>query len=217
VHDALRRARGRARSALTAIGILGGSFNPPHIGHLVMAQEARSQLGLDHVVLMPVHTPPHKELDGDPGPAVRAELCRLAAADDDGLRVSTQEIDRAGPSFTADTLRALVANHPNDTLTFVVGGDMALSLPTWREPEAILALATLAVAAREGTGREDILARLDGLAGVPGRLAFFDMPRLDVSSSEIRRRIGAGRPVRYLVPPGVAGYLDAHGLYRGPR
>jgi nicotinate-nucleotide adenylyltransferase len=180
-----------------------------------MAQEARDQLGLAHVVLMPVHTPPHKELDGDPGPAVRAQLCRLAAEDDDGLRVSTQEVDRGGPSFTVETLRSLAAGHPGDELCFVVGGDMALSLPSWREPEAILQLATLAVAAREGVGRDDILARLDDMAGVPERLAFFSMPRLDVSSSEIRRRVRAGRPVRHLVPPGVARYLDAHGLYRG--
>jgi nicotinate-nucleotide adenylyltransferase len=179
-----------------------------------MAQEARDQLGLDHVVLMPVHTPPHKELDGDPGPAVRAQLCRLAVDGDAGLRVSTQEADRAGPSFTVDTLRALAADHAGDELVFIVGGDMALSLPTWRDPEAILALATLAVAAREGTGRADILARLDGMAGVPDRLTFFSMPRLDISSSEIRRRVRAGRPVRYLVPPAVAGYLQAHGLYR---
>jgi nicotinate-nucleotide adenylyltransferase len=199
---------------MARIGILGGTFNPPHVGHLVMAQEARDQLGLDHVVLMPVHTPPHKELDGDPGPAVRAELCRLAVDGDEGLRVSTQEADRAGPSFTVDTLRSLAADHPGDELVFIVGGDMALSLPTWREPEAILALATLAVAAREGTGRADILARLEGMAGVPERLTFFSMPRLDISSSEIRRRVRAGRPVRYLVPAAVAGYLSAHGLYR---
>ena len=180
-----------------------------------MAQDARDQLALDHVVLMPVHTPPHKELDGDPGPAVRAELCRLAAEDDDGLRVSTLEVDRGGPSFTVQTLAALADARPGDELAFIVGGDMALSLPTWREPEAILRLATLAVAAREGVGREDILARLDGMAGVPERLAFFSMPRLDVSSSEIRRRVRAGRPVRHLVPPAVGRYLDVHGLYRG--
>lgn len=182
-----------------------------------MAQEARAQLGLDHVVLMPVHTPPHKDLDGDPGAAVRAELCRLAIEGDEGLLVSTQESDREGPSFSVDTLRALAANRPDDRLTFVVGSDMALSLPAWREPEAILELATLAVATRGGTARQDILARLDGLLGDPGRLTFFDMPRLDVSSTEIRHRVRAGRPIRYLVPPGVAGYLEAHGLYRGRR
>ncbi len=182
-----------------------------------MAQEACDQLGLDHVVLMPVHTPPHKELDGDPGPAVRAELCRLAAEGDDGLRVSTQEVDRGGPSFTVDTLRTLAAAQPDDALTFIVGGDMAASLRTWREPEAILRLATLAVAAREGVGRTDILQALDGLDGVPERLAFFSMPRLDVSSSDIRRRVRAGRPVRHLLPPAVAGYVDGHGLYRGGR
>ncbi len=179
-----------------------------------MALEARDQLALDHVLLMPVHTPPHKELDGDPGPAVRAHLCRLATDDDEALHVSTQEVQRGGPSFTVQTLTALAADHPGDELVFIAGADMALSLPSWREPERILQLATLAIAAREGIGRDDIVDRLVGLTGVPERLAFFSMPRLDVSSSDIRRRVRTGRPIRHLVPPAVAGYLDAHGLYR---
>jgi nicotinate-nucleotide adenylyltransferase len=199
---------------MARVGILGGTFNPPHIGHLVMAQEAHQQLALDHVVLMPVHTPPHKELHADPGTEVRAQLCRLAVEGDERLRVSTREINREGPSYTVQTLRAITAEQPEDELVFIVGGDMALSLPTWKEPEAILALATVAVAAREGTGRQDIAARLAGLAGVQERMRFFEMPRLDVSSSEIRRRVAAGRPVRYLVPTAVAEYLGAHGLYR---
>jgi nicotinate-nucleotide adenylyltransferase len=199
---------------MARVGILGGTFNPPHIGHLVMAQEAWAQLGLDHVVLMPVHTPPHKELHADPGPAVRAELCRLAIGGDERFRVSTHEIDRSGASYTVDTLRALAAEAPGDELVFIVGGDMAHSLPTWREPDAILGLATLAVAEREGVGRQDIVARVAALDPGGTRVRFFDMPRLDLSSSEIRRRVAAGRPVRYLLPDAVAGYVDAHGLYR---
>jgi nicotinate-nucleotide adenylyltransferase len=196
------------------LGILGGTFNPPHVGHLVMAQEARAQLGLDRVILMPVHTPPHKELQADPGPAVRAELCRLAAAEDKHLAVSTHEIDRPGPSYTVQTLRALAADHPGDELVFIVGGDMAQSLPTWREPEELLRLSTLAVAERDGVRREDIRARLGSLDPSGDRVRFFDMPRLDLSSSDIRRRVAAGRPVRHLVPPAVAEYVEAHGLYR---
>lgn len=196
------------------VGILGGTFNPPHVGHLVMAQEAHAQLGLDRVVLMPVHTPPHKELQHDPGPAVRAELCRLAVAGDGRLAVSTREIDRPGPSYTVQTLRAIAAEHPEDTLVFIVGGDMAQSLPTWREPEELLRLATLAVAEREGVRREDIRARLRPLDPHGERVRFFDMPRLDLSSSDVRRRVAAGRPVRYLVPEAVAEYVDTHGLYR---
>lgn len=199
---------------MARIGILGGTFNPPHVGHLVMAQEAHSGLGLDRVLLMPVHTPPHKELPHDPGADVRAELCRLAVGDDPRLEVSTLEVERPGASYTVQTLRELAAARPGDELTFIVGGDMAHSLPTWREPAELLRLATLAVAERAGVHREDIAERLRELDPPEGRVRFFAMPRIDVSSSDIRQRIAAGRPVRYLVPAGVAAYIDTHGLYR---
>jgi len=198
---------------VSRIGILGGTFNPPHVAHLVCAQDARAQLGLDHVVLMPVHTPPHKEAVGDPGAEVRLAMCHAAAEDDPGLEVSRLELERGGPSWTVDTLRALHATAPGDELTFIVGGDQAQGLPTWREPAAILELAVLAVAAREGIGREDVRARLGDLVP-PGRLAFFDMPRIDVSSSDVRRRVAAGRPIRHLVPDRVAALIAERGLYR---
>ena len=200
---------------MSRVGILGGTFNPPHIAHLVCAQEARVQLGLDRVVLMPVHTPPHKEAVGDPGAETRHAMCLAAAAGDPGLEVSRLEIDRGGPSWTVDTLRTLHASAPADELTFIVGGDQAQGLPTWREPAAILALAELAVAEREGIGREDVRSRLAGLVP-PGRLRFFDMTRLDVSSSELRRRVAAGRPIRHLVPEAVAALIAERGLYRPP-
>jgi nicotinate-nucleotide adenylyltransferase len=197
---------------LASIGILGGTFNPPHIGHLVCAQEAASQLGLKTVVLMPVHEPPHKEAIDDPGVEHRLELCRLAASKDGRLAVSDLETRRPGRSFTVDTLRALHETSPGDELTFIVGGDMARTLPDWRDPEEVLALARLAVAQREGAEQAEIAERLAGLPG-GDRVAFFDMPRLDVSSSMIRDRVRAGRPIRYLVPDEVARYISAHGLY----
>jgi len=195
------------------LGILGGTFNPPHLGHLVMAQEALDQLGLDRVVLMPVSRPPHKEAADDPGPEARLELCRLAVAGDERLAVSALEIERGGASYTADTLRELHARQPEQELTFIVGGDMAHSLPAWREPEAVLSLARLAVAEREGVRREDIATRLSELHR-GDRVVFFDMPRIDVSSSSIRRRVAEGRPVRYLVPDAVADAISDHHLYR---
>lgn len=198
---------------MPSTGILGGTFNPPHIGHLVMAQEARAQLGLDRVVLMPVAVPPHKEADADPGPDVRLALTRLAAEGEEGVEVSTAEIDRGGASFTVDTLRELHERDPEQELTFIVGGDMAQSLPSWREPERLLELARLAVAEREGIGREDIAARLAPLHDGT-RVAFFDMPRIDVSSSSVRRRIAEGRPVKHLVPDAVAAAIADRGLYQ---
>lgn len=178
-----------------------------------MAQEARAQLGLDRVMLMPVNTPPHKDLAADPGPETRVELCRLAVAGSDGLEVSDLEAARPGPSYTVATLREIHAREPGDDLTFIVGGDMAFTLPSWREPSELLALATLAVAERDGVVREDIAAQLAQIEGAADRIRFFDMPRLDISSSEIRRRVQAGQSIRHLVPDAVADAIAAEGLY----
>jgi nicotinate-nucleotide adenylyltransferase len=196
------------------LGLLGGTFNPPHIGHMVAAQEALAQLELDEVLLVPVNEPPHKEMEADPGVEHRVELCRRAVAGEERIRVSRVDADVPGPSFTVATLRRLHESRPGDQLTFIVGGDMALSLPTWREPETILELAELGVAEREGVRRSDIEERVAEVRGGPDRVRFFDMPRLDVSSSLIRRFVGAGRPIRYLVPDGVAAYIAQAGLYR---
>ena len=194
------------------LGLLGGTFNPPHLGHLVCAQEACAQLGLDGVVFIPVYSPPHKEVEDEPGVDVRVELARLATAGEKRFSVSRVEADVPGRSFTVDTLRRLHKSSPADELTFIMGGDMAHALPTWHEPEAVLSLATLGVAEREGIRRTDIMERLAGLAGAD-RIRFFDMPRLDISSSSIRRRVASGRPIRYLVPDPVADYIASEGLY----
>jgi nicotinate-nucleotide adenylyltransferase len=190
-------------------------FNPPHLGHLVCAQEAHDQLGLDAVLFMPVAVPPHKEATEDPGAEHRFELCRLAVRDDERFAVSRLEIERGGPSYTVDTLTALRERHPEDELIFIAGGDMAASLPTWHEPERVLELAAFAVAERRGAVRADVIERWQALgAAAPREPLFLDMPRVDVSSSEVRRRVREGRPVRYLVPDPVAGYIEDRGLYR---
>jgi nicotinate-nucleotide adenylyltransferase len=198
---------------MASVGILGGTFNPPHIGHLVCAQEARAQLQLDRVVLMPVHTPPHKEALDDPGPEVRLALCQAAIGGDEELEISTLEVERGGASYTVDTLRALHGSREGDDLTFIVGGDMASSLPSWREPEGVLELARLAVAEREEHRRQEIAERLGGLRGANERVVFFTMPRLDISSSDIRRRVAQGRPIRWLVPGEVCDEIERRGLY----
>jgi nicotinate-nucleotide adenylyltransferase len=196
------------------VGILGGTFNPPHLAHLVCASEAADQLGLDRVLLTPVALPPHKDADRDPGAAERLELCRLAVQGDARLGVCDLEVARGGPSYTVDTLRVLHARDPENHLTFILGGDIALGLPTWHEPEAVLELATLAVAERSGAARADVAERLEKAFGDRPRLEFFDMPRIDVSSSEVRRRVAEGRPIRYLVPDLVAGRIERGRLYR---
>ncbi len=199
---------------MARVGILGGSFNPPHLAHLVCASEAASQLALDRVLLAPVALAPHKQAEHDPGPQERLELCRLAVAGDERLDVCDLEVRRGGPSYTVDTLRELHAQTPEDDLTFIVGGDIALGLPSWREPHAVLALATLAVAERAGTACDDVAERLRASFPDAPPPVFFEMPRLDLSSSQIRRRVAEGRSIRYLVPDAVADRIARGRLYR---
>lgn len=197
------------------IGILGGTFNPPHLGHLICAQEALIQLALDRVVLMPAGQPPHKpKLPGDPGPLHRLELCRRAVEGDPRLAVSALEVERSGPSYTVDTLQELHSQLPDSELYLIVGGDVAAGLPSWHDPERVLSLATLAVAGRRGTTRESIDASLAGLRGGE-RAEFFRMPTVAFSSTDIRRRVQAQEPIKYLVPDPVASYIDEHHLYGG--
>lgn len=201
---------------MARVGLLGGTFNPPHLGHLVCAQEACVALGLDRVLFVPAGVPPHKEVEAEPGVEHRIAMCEAAVAGDDRFAVSRADVDRVGPAYTVELLRALRDAAPDDELWFIVGGDMAHSLPSWREPEAVLALARLAVAEREGVRRADIAERLAPLPGAPERVDFFDMPRLDISSSLLRRRAAAGGPLRYLVPDAVAEYIEREGLYGAP-
>jgi nicotinate-nucleotide adenylyltransferase len=195
-------------------GILGGTFNPPHLGHLVCAQEAHTQLGLDRVILMPAGRSPFKLGEPEPGPHHRLELCRAAVGDDPRFEVSLIEVERAGPSYTVDTLEALHSQVPDSELFLIVGGDVAAGLPGWREPERVLALAHLAVAKRPGTARavvEDALSRLRG----GERAELFRMPRIGISSTMIRERVRTQQPIRYLVPDAVAAYIDRHRIYGG--
>jgi nicotinate-nucleotide adenylyltransferase len=196
------------------IGILGGTFNPPHLGHLICAQEAYLQLGLDRVTLIPARIPPHKRVEEEPGPDHRLELCRAAVGGDDRFDVSDVEIARAGPSYTVDTLGLLHCREPQSELFLIVGGDIAAGLPRWREPERVLSLATLAVAERRGTSRAEVDEALSGLRGGE-RARFFQMPTIGVSSTVLRHRVRAGQPIKYYVPDAVASYIDRHRLYAG--
>jgi nicotinate-nucleotide adenylyltransferase len=194
------------------VGILGGAFNPPHTGHLVCAQEALVQLELDKVVFVPVGHAPHRELQGDPGAEERLEMVELATADDERFEVSRMEIDREGPSYTSDTLRALGEAAPDDELFLILGGDQAATLAAWHEPEQVLERATVAVVERINWSRQAIGIKLGRLRG--GRaIRYLEMPIIQISSSLIRRRAGEGKPIRYLVPDKVGAYIEANGLY----
>jgi nicotinate-nucleotide adenylyltransferase len=196
------------------IGILGGTFNPPHLGHLVCAQEAYLQLRLDKVMLIPARIPPHKPVEDEPGAGHRLQLCRCAIGGDRRFVVSELEITRGGTSYTVDTLEELNSTVPDSELFLILGGDVAAGLPSWREPERVLELATVAVAKRRGTAREKVERALDGLPGGE-RTEYFPMPRVGISSTMIRRRVRAGEPITYLTPEPVISYIERHSLYQG--
>ena len=197
------------------LGILGGTFNPPHLGHLICAQEAYLQLGLDRVLLIPARIPPHKPVEDEPGPEHRLALCRLAVGDDEQrFEVSEVEIARDGPSYTVDTLEELHSSAPEHELFLIVGGDIAAGLPNWREPERVMSLATLAVAKRRGTSRAAVDEALQTLRG-GDRAKFFRMPRIGISSTMLRDRVRSGGSIRYYVPDAVMSYIECHRLYAG--
>jgi len=198
--------------ALTSLGILGGTFNPPHLGHLAIAQSALRELALQRVVLMPARTPPHKQVAEDPGSERRLAMCRLLVDGTDGLSACSMELEREGASYTVDTLDAIAASHPAAELTLIVGADIARTLPSWREPEKLLGLARLAVAPRSGAAREQVSQAL-GALDAPVRLRFLDAPVLDVSSSLVRERTAAGGPLADLVGARVAAFIGEQGLY----
>jgi nicotinate-nucleotide adenylyltransferase len=197
------------------IGILGGTFNPPHLGHLVCAQEAYLALELDRVMLMPAWSPPHKPVEDEPGADHRLELCRLAfAGDEQRFEVSDLEVVREGTSYTVDTLTELHSRTPDNELFLIVGADIAAGLPQWREPERVLSLAGLAVATRPGTERSTVQEALEGVPGAE-RTTYFDMPEIGISSTMLRQRVRDGQPLKYLTPDAVARYVDRHDLYKG--
>ena len=196
-----------------AIGVLGSAFNPPHLGHLALAQEAAWQLDLSEVILVPTGQAPHKRIADDPGREVRMEMTRLAAADDDRFSVSALEVERDGPSYTYETLEALAQERGDRELVFVMGADAAVGLESWRNPERVVELASLAVARRAGVSDADVGAAMRSL-GCEGRATMLEMPQFGVSSSAVRERAKQGRPLRYLVPDPVAGLIEKRGIYR---
>lgn len=193
------------------VGILGGAFNPPHLGHIICAQEARIQLELDTVNLMPVASPPHRQLADDPGPEVRLQLCQMVTADHPGLGVLDLEITRGGLSYTLETLQILTQQQPDDQFTLIIGADQALTFGNWRQPAVIGELANIAVAVRADADRTAALEEVKRATGKEATLV--DMPRIDISSSLIRERISEGYEVDHLVAAPVAQLIREQGMY----
>jgi nicotinate-nucleotide adenylyltransferase len=191
--------------------VLGSAFNPPHLGHLALAQEAIWQLGLERVLFVPTGQAPHKRILDDPGAELRLAMTRLAATDDERFVVSTIEIDREGPSYTHETLRAL-HEEGEEELVFVMGADAALGLESWRNPERVVELARLAIARRAGVSEAEVASVLRSL-DAEDRAELLEMPEFGVSSSAARERAKEGRPLRYVVPEQVARFIEERGVY----
>jgi nicotinate-nucleotide adenylyltransferase len=190
------------------LGLFGGTFDPPHLGHLALAEWARERLRLDRVVFVPAGDPPHKRGRVVTGAATRLAMTELAIAGHEGFTLSTIEVDRAGPSYTVDTLRALRAAHPGSRWWLLIGEDSLADLRTWRDPETIVRLATPAVAVRPGAPAR----RVTRAFGRP--VVWLGNPPIDVSSSDVRARARRGAAIRFLVPDAVERFVVARRLYR---
>jgi len=198
------------------LGILGGTFDPPHVGHLILAEEARQALGLQQVLFVPAGEPWRKAGRQLSPPEHRLAMVRLAVGDNSDFDVATLEIERKGPSYTAETLAALQQQLPDDgEFFFIVGQDSLADLPHWRQPERIVSLARLAVARRSAWEAAEADALEKDLPGISQRLVWLDMPRIDISSTAVRERVRQGLSIRYWVPPAVEEYIRRHGLYVG--
>ncbi len=194
-------------------GLFGGTFDPPHYGHLALAETARVQLGLEKVLFAPAGCPPHKQAIPPSPPELRVALVEAAIADNPAFVLSRIDLDRPGPHYTVDALRLLHAHHPDVTWYLLIGEDSLRDLPTWREPSAILQLATLAVMPRP-TMQADLPTVLRQLPALQGRYHWLDIPPIDYSATELRRRVRRGLPLRYLVPPAVEAFIERQALYR---
>ena len=197
------------------IGLLGGTFDPVHLAHLAVAEGVWTQLDLDRVTFIPAGEPWRKADHTIAGAEHRLAMLRLAVAGNDHFDISLVEVERWGPSYTVDTLEAMHAGLPSGAELFcILGRDALFDLPNWKDPLRIVQLCRLAVVARPGYEERE-LAELEVLApGLLEHVIFVEAPLLDISSTDIRRRVREGLSIRYLVPDAVAAYISDHGLYR---
>jgi nicotinate-nucleotide adenylyltransferase len=191
---------------------VGGTFDPPHCGHLVLAENGRVQLRLDRVLFVPAGQPPHKP-DRPIAPAHhRVAMVEAAASDNPAFTLSRVDLDRPGPHYTVDMLALLQREYPGAELFFLIGGDSLAQFIAWRDPAGIVRQARLAVMRRPGYG-PDLAALEQAIPGLRERLVWLDAPYLDIAASDLRRRASDGLPLRYLVPPAVEVYIREHRLY----
>jgi nicotinate-nucleotide adenylyltransferase len=194
------------------LGLYGGTFDPIHLGHLILAEQCREACGLDRLWLIATGSPPHKP-GGRTPVGHRLEMVKIAIAGHPAFAASDIEAKRPGPHYSVETLEAIRQDHPDDELFFLIGADSLADLPTWREPERIAQIATIVVVNRPGIEEADP-SRLPDFGPGSHPLAWVSIPPVGIASSDLRRRLAEGRSIRYMVPRGVEAYIEAHGLYR---
>jgi nicotinate-nucleotide adenylyltransferase len=199
--------------AALRLGVLGGTFDPPHYGHLLLAEQAREQLGLERVLWVPAGDPWRKAGTVVSTDEHRVAMVSEAIEDNEAFEVDTREIERAGPSYTVDTLASLKEEFPTGELVFLLGADALADLPHWHDAPQVIRLALLGATARGG-GSEQGVAELEALLPqLSKRVVWFQMPRLDISATGLRERAAEGRSLRYFVPPAVEAYIGRNNLY----
>ncbi len=196
------------------LGLFGGTFDPIHLGHLILAEQCREACRLDRVWFVVSGAPPHKRGDRTPV-AHRIEMARIAIAGHQAFEVSEIEAMRPGPHYSVDTLDAVHRQRPGDDLFFLIGADSLVDLPTWRDPAGIARLATIVVVNRPGMVEVDP-SILPGFGPGTKDLLFVTIPSIGIASKVLRQRLAERRTIRYMVPRGVETYIEAQGLYRGP-
>ncbi len=205
----------REGASAREFGVMGGTFDPIHLGHLAVAEEARDVLGLERILFVPAGQPPHKPAGDVTTVEHRLAMVELAIADNPAFELSRAEVDRPGPSYTVDTLEALAAD--GDRVTVILSAETFAELPTWHEPWRLFDAARVAVAPRWGYPAPDPGWLAATFPGREDRVSYLEGPRLGVSSTALRARVAAGHSIRYLVPERVAAYILAHDLYQAPR
>ena len=196
------------------IGVLGGTFDPVHLGHMAMAEEAQASLDLSEVIMVPAGQPLLKPAQPITPAVHRLQMLRLAVADRPHFKVSAMEIERPGPSYTVDTIAELRVRYDSeDELFFILGWGSLAQLPEWRDPLRLISMCYLVAVPRPGWQRPDLEALEASIPGISQRVVFLDKPNIDISASAIRERAAQGLSLRHLVPGPVAEYIRQHKLY----
>jgi nicotinate-nucleotide adenylyltransferase len=199
---------------MQSIGIFGGTFDPPHLGHLILAAEARAQLGLERLLWVLTPDPPHKQGQSIAPLEQRLEMVRLAIGEDAQFEISDVELNRPGPHYALDTVQLLSAQNPAAKLVYLMGGDSLRDLPTWHRPAEFVAACDLIGVMRRPGAEIDQASLEKSLPGLGAKVRFVEAPLLDIAARDIRRRIAEGRPFRYFLPERVYEYILRNSLYQ---